>query len=298
MKSPIIATGLSGMVGSRLAELLADEWQFENLSLETGVDITNFALLEKKFSQSPAKVCFHLAAVTDVDGCEKQKEQGEESLAWKVNVEATGEIARLCRTNNIYLVYISTEFIFAGTKPLGQLYSENDSPNPINWYGQTKLMGEKGVQKNSQDYLIVRLASPYRDDFPEKLDFARAIRACLEQSQTVNAISDGMFTPTLVDDFARGLRKIVQIRPQGILHLVGSEPLSPLAATQEIADLYGFGKDLILPITNQEYFQKQGRALRGKNLAMSNTKAESLGIKMKSFSEGMRYLKEQEKLVI
>lgn len=292
MKSSIIATGLSGMVGSRLAELLADEHEFENLSLETGVDITNFSLLEKIFNQSRAKICLHLAAVTNVDGCEEQKELGEKSLAWKVNVEATGEIARLCQTKNIYLISISTEFVFAGTKPVGQLYTEDDQPKPVNWYGQTKLLGEERVQRDSRDSLIVRIASPYRDNCSDKLDFVRAIKSRLEQKQPTKAIADGMFTPTLVDDLAYGLKKLIQIRPLGILHLVGSSSLSPLAAAREIAEVYSLDKNLIVPITNEEYFQ--GRAARGKNLALSNVKAKSLGMKMRSFSEGIRYLKERE----
>ena len=141
MKSPIIGTGLSGVVGSRLVELLQDEYDFEDLSLESGVDITNTSQLKRLFAQSTAKVCLHLAAVTDVDGCEQQKDLGRESLAWQVNVQATRSLAQLAREKDMHMVYISTEFVFDGTKPIGEVYSEEDEPRPVNWYGETKYQG-------------------------------------------------------------------------------------------------------------------------------------------------------------
>lgn len=290
MKIPVLGTGLSGMVGCRLVELLKKDFEFTDLSLETGVDITDFARLKERFGQSPAQVCLHLAALTSVDGCEQEKNQGRESLAWKINVASTQEIASLAKEKGMYLIYVSTEFVFDGQKPPRQKYDENDQPNPINWYGQTKHQGEIAVQKSGAKFSIVRIASPYRNDFPLKLDFVRAIRRRFDQGQVVQAIVDSRFTPTLVDDLAPAVKFLIQSQPQGILHLVGSEPLSPKEAAALIARTFGYSPDLIEPITNEAYFA--GRAQRGLNLALANEKAKNYGLVLRSFPQGLSYLRE------
>jgi dTDP-4-dehydrorhamnose reductase len=291
MKPPILATGLSGMIGSRVRELLGDEFEFEDLSLETGFDITNEADLREKFAGTGAEICLHLAAVTDVDACERERELSRQSLSWRVNVEATANIARLARRRQMYLVYLSTEFVFDGERPIGERYVEEDRPRPVNWYGETKRRGEEAVEKEGGSYLVVRTASPYRSRFELKTDFVRRISGRLKQGKAVKAVVDARFSPTLVDDLALGLRKVIKDRLQGKLHLVGSEPLSPLRAVEIIAEVEGCSRDLIEPVSNEAYFR--GRAKRGLNLALANDKAREWGIEMRSFREGIEFLREK-----
>src|SRR3989344_8889131 len=131
----ILGTVLSGLIGSRVVELLTPEYTFKNLSLETGFDITDSQAVEKYFTRSNAPWVFHFAAITDVDGCEKEKSQGAESTAWEVNVRATENIANICKKTGKHLLYISTDFVFDGTK---ELYIETDTPHPLNFYAMTK----------------------------------------------------------------------------------------------------------------------------------------------------------------
>jgi len=289
MKDSIIATGLSGMVGDRIARVLADSYGFQDLSLETGVDITDPGVLEEAFKQTDARICLHLAAITDVDACERAESQGENSVVWKVNVEATENVARLAAEHGIYLVYISTEFVFDGKKPVGELYTETDTPEPINWYGMTKYLGEQRVVESGAQALTVRIASPYRTPFESKRDFVRALRARLEENKPVKAVADGRFSPTLVTDIAEGLRLLFENQPTGILHLVGSNQLSPYEASVLIAELYGLPIELVSETTNEAYFT--GRARRGLNLALSNQKVLEMGVQMRSFAQGLEFIR-------
>jgi dTDP-4-dehydrorhamnose reductase len=88
----ILGTGLSGLVGGRIVELLQDRYEFENLSLETGVDITKPGVVDEYIAKSEAPWVWHFAARTDVDGIEAEKSQGEHSLTWTVNVKATEHV--------------------------------------------------------------------------------------------------------------------------------------------------------------------------------------------------------------
>ena len=164
----ILGTGLSGLVGTRVTELLADKYEFEDLSLDTGVDITDKDLVDKAFVKSDASIVLHMAALTDVDVCEreaqsaKRKTQNKSGICWRTNVLGTRNIAELANRYEKKLIYISTDFIFDGEN---SSYSEQSRPNPINWYGQTKYEAEKIVQESNNKVLIARLAFPYRAHF-------------------------------------------------------------------------------------------------------------------------------------
>ena len=142
----ILGTGLDGLVGSRIIELLSGKHEFENLSLSTGADITDRNAILQKIKNSDAQIMLHLAAKTDVDGCELDKPLGEKGDAWKINVFGTQNVVDGCSESNKKIIYISTDFVFDGTK---EAYSEEDAPNPVNWYGQTKFLGEMEVKKYS-----------------------------------------------------------------------------------------------------------------------------------------------------
>jgi dTDP-4-dehydrorhamnose reductase len=131
----ILGTGLTGLVGSRVVELLKDKYEFENLSRSSGVDITDKNQVLEKIKGSNAQVVLHLAAKTNVDGCELDKPLKEKGEAWKINVEGVRNVAEACSQTNKKLIYISTDFVFDGTK---DAYSEEDIANPVNWYAQTK----------------------------------------------------------------------------------------------------------------------------------------------------------------
>lgn len=281
----ILGTGLTGLVGSRIVELLGNKYDFENLSRSSGFNITDKNQVLEKIKNSNAQIVLHLAAKTDVDGCEKDKILGQEGGAWKINVEGTRNVAEVCQATNKKLIYISTDFVFDGTNPPAGGYSEEDIPNPINWYAKTKYEGEKIVQNLKTPWMIIRIAYPYRSQF-ERLDFARAILNRLKEGFPIAAVTDHIFTPTYIDDIASVFDILIEKNSQGIFHVVGSQHLTPFDASLLIAKEFGLDSSKITKTTRAEFFNN--RAPRPFQLALKNDKIEKLGIKMKTFEEGLR----------
>lgn len=290
-KKAIAGIGLNGLFGTRITELLSDTYTFTNFSRETEFDLTDPATMSS-LEQDPSDVVLLLAAKTDVDGCERDKALGEDGEAWKINVEGTRNVVAVCMNTNKKLVYVSTDFVFSGDKPQGESYTEDDTPEPINWYGKTKYEGEKIVQGSGLPYLILRPAYPYRAAFEKKKDFARAIMSRLENGQEVTGISDHYFTPTFIDDFTDALDTLLTKEQTGIFHVVGSETLTPYDAALQIADVFGYDKSLVQPVTRSEYFA--GKAPRPFNVSLKNAKIERLGVHLRGFREGLEIVKGQK----
>jgi dTDP-4-dehydrorhamnose reductase len=280
----IFGTGLAGLVGSRVVELLKDKYEFE----ASGVDITDRKAIIEKIKNSDASIVLHLAAKTDVDGCEKDKALGENGDAWKINVEGTRNIADACKESSKKLIYISTDFVFDGEKTSG--YTEEDIPNPINWYSQTKYEGEKIVQKASTPWIIVRLAYPYRSHF-EKKDFVRTLIDKLEKGESLQMVTDHIMTPTFIDDAAYALDTLIRKNSTGIFHVVGSEFISPYEAAFKIAKAFNFSQINIGKTTRLKFFRN--RAQRPFHLAIKNDKIQRLGVKMRTFEDGLEEVKAQ-----
>lgn len=277
----ILGTGLNGLVGSRVVELLSPKYEFESVSRSTGVDIQDPNSIRTAVENSNADVVLHMAAKTNVDGCEEDRAAGKDGEAWKINVDGTRNVTEAVREFGKKLIYISTDFVFDGKKE-GQ-YSEEDEPNPICWYGQTKCDGEKVVE-SLEGSIIARIAYPYRADF-EKKDFVRAIKARLESGGEVKAVEDHNFCPTFIDDIAQALDVLIEKNASGIYHVVGSQTLTPYDAALMIAEKFGLNKELISPTTRAEYFA--GKAPRPFNLSLKNDRIKALDVSMKTFKEGL-----------
>lgn len=286
----ILGTGLTGLVGSRIVEILGHKYEFENLSLETGIDITDRKRVVSKIRSSKAPLVLHLAAKTDVDGCEKDKVLDKKGEAWLVNVEGTKNIADNCARIGKKLIYISTDFVFDGENPPTGGYKEENIPNPVNWYGRTKYEGEKIVKSLGSSWLIVRIAYPYRANF-ERNDFVRTIISRLVANQEMSVVTDHVFTPTFVDDVAYALDLLIRRDVEGIFHVVGDQFLTPHKATLIIAERLGLDTLLIKKTTREKYFKN--RAPRPFNLSLKNDKIKKLGVKMKTFEEGIEEIKKQ-----
>jgi dTDP-4-dehydrorhamnose reductase len=286
----ILGTGLSGLVGTRCTELLRVDFEFTNLSLETGIDITNEIALTQAFTASDAPWVLHMAAFTDVDKAEMDKSNGQSGVAWKINVLATQNLVNLCRKFNKHLLYISTDYVFDGSL---SSYDEDDSPNPMGWYGVTKYEGEKKVSTLNNLGLIIRIANPYRDAWEGKSDFVHKIADRLKSGQKVNSPSDQLFVPTHIDDIAAAIKYLIKSQANGIYHVVGSEALSPYSAASIIAQSYGYNQTLINKTTFKDFFAN--RAPRPFQAHLINAKITNCGIHMKSFSEGMQKIVKLER---
>lgn len=282
-KIKVIGTGLSGLVGSRVVSLLSDEVEFEDLSLDTGVDITNFEQVKEKISSSDAPVLLHMAAKTDVDSCEDDKLLREEGQAWIVNVEGTANVVQAARLTGKKVIYISTGFVFNGSK---DYYTEEDEPDPINWYAQTKYEGEKKVLEGDIEYIIARIDYPYCAAPFKRKDFAHKIIERFKNKEKLSAVTDSIITPSYIDDIARGLGFLLKHNLTGIYHLVGSQSLSPFESCEIIAHILGYDENLITKTTRNHFFKD--RAFRPFKLALKNDKITKFGIKMRTFEDGIK----------
>jgi len=277
----ILGTGLSGLIGSRVVEMLTD-FDFRNLSLETGVDISDTDKIAEIIKSQSADWVFHFAALTDVDKAESDRILGEKSLFWIINVKATENIARLCSKYNKKLLYLSSDYVFDGKK---DIYTEEDEPNPAGFYALTKYEGEKLVRNLCPDSIICRIANPYCYKQSGKKDFVHKIIELLERGNKIESPRDQIFTPTFIDDIAKAINYLINTDLRGIFHIVGSQALSPYESALMIADKFLFDKNFISPGTFEKYFK--GRAPRPLHANLSNDKISSYGIKMSTFEEGL-----------
>lgn len=293
-KTKIFGVGMSGLVGSRIAEVLDDKYSFTHLSSDNGIDITNPATLDVIRNDHTHSILLHLAAKADVDGCEKDRELGEEGMAYKVNVSGTQHVVDACREGKKKIIYISTDFVFDGKNPPPGGYTEEDTPHPLNWYAETKFRGEEIVRSSAIPYLILRITYPYRSGKSPanvKPDFVHVIRNRLKNNQPTQAVTDQTITPTFIDDIAFAIDTLIETNSEGTYHVVGSQSLSPYDAVMMIADTFGLDKSLISPITNAEFLK--GKAPRPFNLITNNDKIRKLGISMRTFKEGLSELRDE-----
>lgn len=288
MSISILGTGLSGLVGTRVVELLRDEFSFQDLSLTSGVDITDYEQVIRRFDSSSPDIVLHMAAKTDVDGCEDDKLLGEEGDAWRINVTGTQNIVDAAKQFGKKIIYVSTDFVFDGTKK--EAYDEGDFPNPVNWYAVTKYEGEQVVSNASIPYAIIRLSYPYRSEFASRTDFVRRIIEKASRKEKIFALTDHIFTPTFIDDFADALRTIFRQNLKGIYHVVGSEYLAPNEAIEKIFSVFQLQTEIV-PVTRSFFFNH--RAFRPCRLAINNDKITGLGAKMCTFDQGLEKMKIQ-----
>lgn len=299
----ILGTGLDGLVGSRIVELLKDLYEFEYST----VDITDREKIIEKIKNSDAGIVLHLAAKTDVDGCERDKDEDigisklqdikeqqnawtGKNTAWAVNAFGTGNIIEGVRAGNKKLIYISTDFVFSGDDCPEGGYTEEDKPDPVNWYSMTKYEGEKIVQNSNIPWIIARIAYPYRAKFARP-DFARSLINAFSEKRILNLVTDHIMCPTFIDDIAGALNVLIKREETGIFHMVGGQSVTPYDAALIIAKNFGFDTSLMNKTTRENYFKD--RAKRSFKLALKNDKIEKLGVKMRGFEEGILEIKKQ-----
>ncbi len=244
----VAITGATGLIGSRVVELLRNDFSLIPLS-GADFDITKNEKLVKNLKTIDFDILLHLAGYTDVDGAEKNKE-----IAFKVNVEGTKNVFELTQKLSKKFIYISTDFVFDGRKPP---YFEDSIPNPLGYYAKTKYEGEKVV---SGEAMIIRTAYPYGVSEASKLDFVRKIIKQLKSNISLNMLTDILITPTYIDDFAYALKYLINNFKPEIYHIIGDDSLSPYDATKLIAKIFNLNEALVKPTNFIDYSKnKAGR---------------------------------------
>ncbi len=273
----VLVTGASGLLGSKLvAELVSRGYEVVAIHnrnpvmleheklVKIKLDITNRTLLEDLILRARPDVIIHCAAYTDVDGCERDRE-----LAWRVNVEATRSIVRAARVVRSYLIYVSTDYVFDGEKGM---YREDDVPNPVNYYGLTKLIGEELVRASDLLYTIVRPSAIYGVGGSKK-SFAEYVAEKLSREERVRALVDQFVSPTHNTLLAKTIVEIVEMRPMGTIHVAG-ERMSRYEFAIRIAKALGLPTELIEEARMEE--MRHWIAKRPRDSSLDTNKARAL----------------------
>lgn len=202
------------------------------------LDIVNIERLKNLLLIEKPDAIVHAAALGDVDQCEQNK-----LMAWNVNVRPVVNIASLATKFPFFLAYLSTDYVFDGKR--GN-YKEEDPPNPINYYGLTKLMGEISCMSAGINSAIVRASSIYGFG-PGRMNFARFLIEKLEKNEPVKALVDQYTSPTQATLLAKAMLEIVEKKLTGIFHVAG-ERMSRYEFALKVADCLGLDKSLVQPI--------------------------------------------------
>lgn len=273
----VAITGPSGLIGSRIIELLDNDFEFISLD-QPAFDITKKDLVFQTITDTNFDILLHLAAYTNVDGAETNKE-----LVAKINIEGTRHVFEAVMNKGKKMIHISTDFIFDGTSPP---YFEDAEPNPISYYGETKYQAEKIVQGKA---MIIRPAYPYRAKYEIKSDFVKSIRSLLEQNKPISMVTDSTITPTFIDNIAYALKYLFNNFSTQIYHIVGADSISSYDAGKLIAKTFGYNENLIQPTTYAQYFNNKAKRPQYSQIKTKN----NTFYKMKTFAEGLADLKKQ-----
>jgi dTDP-4-dehydrorhamnose reductase len=252
----LLITGSSGLYGSKLAELSVAKGfevfpsDIQNLSRPGNfikLDVSEKEQVVEVFNVLKPDAVVHAASLTDVDKCELNKE-----LAWEVNVEGTKNIAHAAQKVGAFLAYISTDYVFSGEKGY---YVESDSPDPINYYGLTKLEAETLVQDLPEsDFVILRPSVIYGSTpAAGKVNFALWLIETLQKGEKVRIINDQWNTPTLNTNLSEMTIEILERRLTGIYHSCGATRVSRYEFAMKIAEAFNLNSSLIQKVTSSEF---------------------------------------------
>jgi dTDP-4-dehydrorhamnose reductase len=223
-------------------------------------DFTNKRSLKELCMKIRPQFVINCAAMTNVDACETEREQ-----AWRVNVQGVENLVRICKIYDAHLIHFSTDYVFDGsTGP----YTEQDLPNPISYYGRTKLAGENAILSEHIAHTILRVNVLYGATRELKQDFviwliSRFALGAVSKEKPLTIVDDQYSNPTLIDDLGVVVDKILRSRKTGLYHLGGADYLNRFEFAKIIAGVYGFDQSLIVPMKTEALKQPAPRPLRG-----------------------------------
>ncbi len=265
----MLITGCNGLLGQKLvyklkvdkevslcASSLGENRLFDQSDYQyRSLDVTQKIEVDTIIAELKPDCVIHTASMTNVDACEDDKEG-----CTRLNVNAVQYLAEACEKHNVHLVHLSTDFVFDGKSGP---YREEDKPNPLNFYGKSKLEAEKILYQGSAKSAIVRTILVY--GVAEKMDRSNIVlwaKQALENHKKIHVVSDQFRSPTLVEDLADGCIFAAKKQIKGIYHVSGKNFLSVLEIVQNIADFWKRDKNLITPIDSITLSQKAKRPLK------------------------------------
>lgn len=274
----VLVTGAEGQLGSSLKTIVGNFPQYNFIYTDKdNLDICNEQELKAFFENNSIYCVLHFAAYTAVD-----KAEDEESLAEKINSEASLNIAKICAKHKARLVYISTDYVFEGKdcKP----HSPQESTNPLSVYGKTKLKGEENCLKNNPLTFVIRTSWLYSEF---KSNFVKTMINLSQTKEELNVIYDQIGSPTYARDLAEfSIRAIEHINTNRILHFSNQGVCSWYDFARKAIELWGEKQIRINPILTSQYHTK---ATRPKFSVFDKSESEKLlDIKIPHWEESLK----------
>jgi len=304
MKKKLFILGIGGLTGSKLAMLAIDDFEvYGSYNLRNPkfsfvesvkLDILNTSKLKETLSNVHPDILINTCAINNVDFCETHNDEAK-----KINIDAVEQLCKISDLLGIKLVHLSSDSVFDGTK--NSPYVEEDIPNPINYYGYTKLMGEKMTLQNSNN-LVVRttilygwliktlLNLPSSSMKPD--NFVQWLVNKLKSNEKVKIITDEISSPIIADDFAKSILHLIKgNNNSGIFHSAPKIQITRYDFCIKIANFLGLDSKLIQTTTNKELGRK---VATGFNKCLDSTKiTNQTNFKFLSLEESFGLLKKQ-----
>jgi dTDP-4-dehydrorhamnose reductase len=262
----VIVTGSNGLLGQAVVRkfrtnyyLIGCDLAQENFNTEEPphlyyrIDLTKRSEIKKFFAEKAPDIIINTAAYTAVDGCEEEKE-----LCWSTNVKSVELIIEACETFSPIFVQISTDYVFDGNSGP---YRETDKTMPLGYYGLTKYSTEKLIRSSNLEYIIARTMILYGTGPRVRPNFVTWVIDQLRQGNKIQVVNDQIGNPTLADDLAEAIYRLIEKQEYGIFHISGRESCSRYEFACIIADVFSLNKSLIQEINSAKLEQKAPRPL-------------------------------------
>lgn len=277
----LLLLGGTGLVGSRILELLKD--QFEIVAPpSSNLDVTDQVQTKQKVEQIKPNLILYAAGFTDVDLAEEKKED-----CYALNVTAAEYFVNETSKINIPLFYLSTDYVFDGMRE-DRPYKEEDEPKPVDSiYAKSKREGELVVLNSSNKNCVIRLIMPFSAVYNKKSDIARLVLDKLKKGEKLPGIIDQKVNPIFVDDLVLGIGKILEKEVSGIYHLGATTYSNPCDFMKQIARTFNLNENLVEETTFGQ-FSKTRVAKRPQNSWLDTSKFRA------EFGEGILHSIEDE----
>jgi dTDP-4-dehydrorhamnose reductase len=294
IKNRILVFGANGMLGQRIINFYSGNEDVQLLACSVegkpcfpNVEYKQCDLVKRESVKDIVlgfypDIILNAAAFTNVDLSETERE-----TAWKVNVKGVEYLAEVCRVIDAHIVHFSTDYVFDGTRGP---YDERAKPNPLGYYGRTKLASEN-VLKTSGNYFTILRTNVLYGIADSRPDFVRWVVNSLRKGNKINIVTDQINNPTYIDDLVQAISKVIEFKKYGIYNIGGREFISRYDFTMKIVDFFNLDKSLVNPITTDMLNQPAKRPLHS---GLITIKAESeFGFKPHSIIETLTIMKKE-----
>jgi len=295
VRNRILITGSNGMLGQRAVQFYSSKDNIELLATSVeeksvvnsveyiSSDVKNREDIKKVIHDYYPDFIIHTAAFTNVDLSERLREE-----AWRINVKGVEYIAEAARAIDAHIIHISTDYVFDGKDGP---YNESAIPNPVGYYGRTKLASENALKISGTFFTILRTNVLYGIAPNSRPDFVRWVINSLDKKENIRIVKDQFNNPTFIDDLVQGINKIIEFKKTGTFNIGGKEFLSRYDFTLQIADYFNLDNNLITPITTEELKQPARRPLKS-GLVILKAETE-LGYKPHTVPESLAAMKKE-----